>query len=199
MSSDKATQADGNAGRPTPAEITVGIGDQSYRLTYEKAFAFGCSLLEQGRLADAAALFERLEEFADRGPRAFIMQAFCEAAALHFDDCSKPLNTAFEGANQETANSLHNAFVSYHVGIREDAIKSMIELVNEHRDLPTLCLLLGDMLAAASQIPMARNCWSMAVKRDRQNGAVAGVARSRLQRAAEKSSDNDGTSEATSG
>src|SRR5688572_17400943 len=107
---------------PEPVEIEVGIGDKTHRLSYEKAFALGCTLLEKGYVGEAAALFERLEEFTDRGPRAFIMQAFCEAAALHFENCSGPLMEAFDGENQEIAGALHQAFVSYHVGIRQDAI-----------------------------------------------------------------------------
>jgi hypothetical protein len=173
---------------PTPVEIEVGIGDQTHRLSYEKAFALGCNLLEKGQIADAAALFERLEEFTDRGPRAFIMQAFCEAAALHFEDCSRPLVQAFDGENQEIAGVLHNAFVSYHVGIRQDALNAMIELVNRHRDLPSLCLLLGDMLEASNRLPLARKCWSLAVHRDRPGGAVAAVAMQHLRRSTDEPS-----------
>jgi hypothetical protein len=171
---------------PAPVEIEVRIGDQTHRLSYERAFALGCTLLEKGNIADAAALFERLEEFTDRGPRAFIMQAFCEAAALHFDKCTKPLAQVFEGEKQEVAGALHNAFVSYHVGIRRDALNAMVDLVNKHRDLPTLCLLLGDMLETANQLPMARKCWSLAIHRDRPGGAVAAVAMQHLHRSTDK-------------
>jgi hypothetical protein len=165
---------------PAPTEIKVVIDGQPRQLSYEKAFALGCSLLEKGHVVDAAAIFERLEEFPDRGPRAFIMQAFCEAAALHFDKCSQPLTTAFEGEEQALASALHNAFVSYHVGIRQDALKAMAELVNKYREYPTLCLLLGNMLDSADKKPLARKCWSLAVHRDRPGGAVAMVAMRQL-------------------
>jgi hypothetical protein len=167
---------------PQPAEIAITMGGQTHRLGYEKAFALGFELLEKGKLADAAALFERLEEFADRGPRAFIMQAFCEAAALHFDQCSQPLARAFRGDRQAIAGALQSAFVSYHVGIRKDALNSLTELVNTHHELPTLCLLLGDMLETANDLPMARKCWSLAIHRDRPGGAVAAVAMRHLRR-----------------
>jgi hypothetical protein len=153
-------------------------------LRYEPAFARGCKLIEKGADADAAKLFERLEEFADRGPRAFIMQAFCEAAAMHFEECSRPLTEAFAGEKLAIASALHNAFISYHVGIREDALKSMAALVNKYQDLPTLCLLLGDMLETAGRLPMARKCWSLAVHRDREGGEVAAVAMQRLRKRA---------------
>jgi hypothetical protein len=167
---------------PVPVQITVDIGDKTHRLSYERAFALGCSLFESGHVVDAAKLFERLEEFTDRGPRAFIMQAFCEAAAAHYENCSTPLIAVFKGNQLEIASALHNAFISYHVGIRKDAINSMIELVNQHRDLPTLCLLLGNMFMAANERQNARKCWSLAMQRDRPGGAVARVAIRNLRR-----------------
>jgi hypothetical protein len=66
------------------------------------------------------------------------MQSFCEASALRFDECSMLLVVAFEVENQAIAGSLHNAFVSYHVGIRQDGINARIELVNKRRELPAL-------------------------------------------------------------
>jgi hypothetical protein len=58
----------------------------------------------------------------------------------------------------------------------------MVELVNQHRDLPTLCLLLGNMFMAANELQNARKCWSLAVQRDRPGGAVARVAMRYLRR-----------------
>jgi hypothetical protein len=172
---------------PPAAEIDIRIGDKAYRVRYEKAFALGCRLLRQGQAEEASKLFKKLEEFTDRGPRAFIMQAFCEAAALHFDECSKPLAAVFDGESKQIATALHNAFVSYHVGIREDGLKSMADLVNKHKDLPTLCLLLGDMLEAAGRLPMAQKCWSLAVHRDWQGGAVKFEAMRRLRKVSDES------------
>jgi hypothetical protein len=171
---------------PPPAEIEITFGGEVHRLRYEKAFALGCRLVKQGQVEDASKLFERLEHFADRGPRAFIMQAFCEAAALHFDNCSRPLAAAFEGDDQQIAVELQNAFVSYHVGIRDDALKAMAKLVNKYQELPTLCLLLGDMLEAAGKLPMAQKCWSLAVHRDWAGGGVAAAAMLRLHSLSER-------------
>jgi hypothetical protein len=158
------------------AHIEFRLGDRDYRLVYEQAFVFAYNLFEQGHLEAAAQLFERLESIEHRGPRAFIMQAFCEAAALHFDECSKPLVKVFDGDNKSLAADLHNAFISYHVGIREEALNSMVDLVNQHRELPTLCLLLGDMLRAAGELQMAKRCWRRAIQRDAPDGPVAAVA-----------------------
>jgi hypothetical protein len=161
--------------------IEFRLDEKDYRLTYEQAFAFAYALFKQGHIEIAAKLFQRLESVEDRGPRAFIMQAFCEAAALHFDECSKPLVQVFEGEDKSLAADLHNAFISYHVGIREEALNAMIDLVNKHRNLPTLCLLLGDMFRTAGQFEMARKCWRLAIQRDTPNGAIAAVAARYLQ------------------
>jgi hypothetical protein len=163
------------------AHIEFRLGEKDYRLVYGQAFVFAYTLFEQGHVEIAARLFERLESFEDLGPRAFIMQSFCEAAALHFDECSKPLIKIFNGESKSLAADLHNAFISYHVGIREEALNAMVELVNEHRELPTLCLILGDMFRAAGQLEMARKCWHLAIHRDGPNGAVAAVAARHLQ------------------
>jgi hypothetical protein len=178
----KTVDSASKASAPAPVEISIGVGDKTRRLSYEQAFMLGFSLFESGRVVDAAKVFERLEEFTDRGPRAFIMQAFCEAAASHYEDCSTPLIAVFKGERLDIASALHNAFISYHVGIRKDAINSMIDLVNQHRDLPTLCLLLGNMFMGAKELQNARKCWSLAVQRDRPGGAVARVAMSYLRR-----------------
>ncbi|MGD9634723.1 MAG: hypothetical protein AB7G28_07020 [Pirellulales bacterium] len=155
------------------------------RLTYEQAFQLGCVMLNAGNRLDAAKLFACMEEFTDRGPRAFIMQAFCEASAMRFDNCGAALEEAFSG-EKEIATKLQNAFVSYHVGIRKEGVNALIEMVNEHDDLPTICLLLGDMLEQMDQEKMSRKCWSLAVERDREGGAVATVATLRLKKALHK-------------
>lgn len=173
---------------PTSRLITVTINGQPREVTYEQAFSLGCKLLENGDVGPAAKLFERLEEFSDRGPRAFIMQAFCEAAARHFDKCSESLSEVFQGDEREIATALHDVFLSYHVGVRQEALKGMSQLVNKYREYPTLCLLLGNMLQAAGNEAMAQKCWSLAVHRDRPGGSVSNVAMRQLKKASEGSS-----------
>lgn len=175
--------------RPAPVNVDVNIGGKARTISYEQAFALAFALIEHKQYIQAARLFERLEQFADRGPRAFIMQAFCEAAALHFDRCSKPLAAAFQGNSQSLAAELHSVFISYHVGIRQDAITALAELVNRGRELPTLCLLLGDMFKASGKVELARSCWSLAIKRDWPHGSVALVAARRLQSLAKQMAD----------
>lgn len=166
---------------PAPANLVITMGGRVRTVSYEQAFVLAFALIDQKQYEHAARLFERLEKFPDRGPRAFIMQAFCEAAASRFDSCSQPLAATFQGDSQSLAAELHSAFISYHVGIRQEAITALAEIVNRNRELPTVCLLLGDMFQANGKAELARNCWSLAIKRDWPNGSVAIVAARRMQ------------------
>ncbi len=149
--------ADSDAESTLPVDIEIVVDGRPQRLRYDKAFVLACALLENGQTSEAGKLFERLEAFTDRGPRAFIMQAFCEAASMRVEKCGESLSAAFEGEDQKIADALQSAFVSYHVGIRQDALQVMTDLVNAHHNLPTLCLLLGNMLKADEKLPLARN------------------------------------------
>jgi len=171
---------------PAPARLVVKLGGKHLALSYEEAFGLAYALIDKKQFESAARLFERLQQFTDRGPRAFIMQAFCEAASLHFERCSKPLLSTFDGDNRILAAELHSAFISYHVGIRQEAITTLADLVNRNRELPTVCLLLGDMYCAIGNIDMARKCWSLAIKRDWPNGSVAVIAARHMNAVAKK-------------
>jgi hypothetical protein len=161
---------------PAPAEIELTIGEHKHKLRYEQAFALACRLVESGRLDDASKLFDRLEEFTDRGPRAFIMHAFCESAAKHFDVSKDRLDAAFDAEKAQLAAEINDAFVYYHVAGREEGIRMIAELVDKHDTLPTLCLLLGNMLRSRGDAALAKRCWSLAIHRDRPGGAVGAVA-----------------------
>jgi hypothetical protein len=166
---------------PAPAKLDIRFGGKVHAVSYEQAFALAFTLIDHKHFDEAARIFIRLQAITDRGPSALIMQAYCEAAALHFDSCSKPLTAAFHGENRSLAADLHSAFISYHVGIRQDAITALTEIANQHRELPTVCLVLGDMLHATGETNLAGKCWSLAVKRDWPNGSVAIVATRRMQ------------------
>jgi thioredoxin-like negative regulator of GroEL len=187
----RAEGADRTPQSPAPAEIEIKIGGQSKKLTFEQAFVAACSLMERGQLAAASQLFSRLEAFTDRGPRAFIMHAFCECAEKHFDRSQASLDAAFGQDQHNVAVALQDAFVSYHVGIRHEGLQAIAELVDGHENLPTLCLLLGDMLHAKGDEDLAQRCWSLAVHRDRAGGAVAAAALRHLRSFSRQSGPND--------
>jgi hypothetical protein len=166
---------------PAPATIELRIGGEVRQVAYEQAFVAACNLLDHGQHGAASAIFKRLEAFADRGPRAFIMHAFCESAAKHYDVSKAVLDEAFKDGPDGIAARLQDAFVSYHVGIKSEGRSAIAELVDEHRQLPSLCLLLGSILETSGDLSLARRCWTLAVERDRPQGAVAAAAARKLQ------------------
>lgn len=172
-------------GAPAAASIELTVNGQARTLSYEQAFALACGLLENGRVDDASKVFSRLEEFADRGPRAFVMHAFCESAGKHFDASKDLLDAAFEGEDARLAGAINDAFVYYHVAGRQEGMRMIGELIDKHDHLPTLCLLLGNLVNAAGNAALAKRCWSLAVHRDRKGGAVAAVAMRHLRQAEE--------------
>lgn len=165
---------------PAPATIELRIGGELRQLAYEQAFVAACSLLDHGQVDAASTIFERLEAFRDRGPRAFIMHAFCESAAKHYDNCKAVLDEAFKDGPEGVANRLQDAFVSYHVGIKAEGRQAMAELVDEQQHLPTLCLIMGNILQSSGDLTLARRCWNLAIERDRPQGAVAAAANDKL-------------------
>ena len=180
MGNDDVEPAELAARTPAPAEIELRINGKAHQLSYERAFVLACSLMEKGGFADASKIFLRLEEFADRGPRAFILHAFCECASRQFDDSQLLLEMAFPGSDDDTATILQDAFVSCHVGIRQDGVKAIAELVDKQPQLPSLCLLLGILLEKGENHKLAKRCWTLAIRRDRPDGAVAAEATRRL-------------------
>lgn len=170
---------------PEPATVRIKVDGEECLFTYEQAYVVACSLLEKGKPADAAKLFHQLEEFTDRGPRALIMGAFCDAASRDYGACSARLSEAFGGEDLAISSALHDAFISINVGIRQEGIQSLAKLVDEHKNLPTLSLLLGDILAKSENFSLARRCWTMAVQRDRPGGAVAAAAARQLKKYAQ--------------
>lgn len=164
---------------PTPVEIDLLVNGESRTFTFEDAFSFGCSLLKKGMPEQAAFVFEKLQQFSDRGPRAGIMRAFCESARKNFVECNEALTETLPDDAGDLANMLHEAFVYYHVVSRKEALQQLANLANEHHELPTLCLLLGELLESENPA-LAVRCWKLAVRRDRPGGAVAQVARKRI-------------------
>jgi hypothetical protein len=169
---------------PAPATIELRIGGELRQVAYEQAFVAACSLLDHGQHEAASAIFKRLEAFTDRGPRAFIMHAFCESAAKNYDACQAALDEAFKDRPEGIVSQLQDAFVSYHVGIKAEGRQALAELVDQQQHLPTLCLIMGNMLKASGDLTLARRCWTFAIERDRPQGAVAAAAESKLRHTA---------------
>jgi hypothetical protein len=64
--------------------------------------------------------------------------------------------------------------------MRWDAARELVGVVNERTDLPSLCLLMGDLFASLGKTRKAILCWQLAMKRDMNGGLVANAAKEEL-------------------
>ena len=179
-----------SSANPRETLYTFKLGGRKLSLSYARAFALGDSLFGFARLKEAAVVFKALSRRSDRGPRAKIMLAQCEAGLKHFEACSEILEAAFEGESKPIAEELHSAFVFQKLGFRDDAIRALGNLSVKFEGLPTLCLVLGDLFAEKGNHKKATTCWRLAIKRDLLRGGVAMSARRRL-KAIVKGTSND--------
>src|SRR4029078_5040185 len=125
----------------------------------------GHKLLKQGQCASAAAIFVELARVPDCGPRAYIMLALAQAGLSHYSTAfsllqKTPCLQASLGA------ALYDVIVQSRMGFKDDAIQDLLAIVNEHKQMLTSCLWLGDLLAARNQVDNAVKCWRLAVNRD---------------------------------
>lgn len=158
------------------------IGDKSRDFTYSEAFTLGHSLIRSKKFQPAAAIFKRLIEVPEHGPRAHIMLAICMAGLSNYQEARSILDGAFQESDRPLAGAIHDVIVQSRMGFKDGAVKDLLELVNTHKELPTLSLWLGDMLADNRQTAKAMECWKLAINRDRQEGSVALAARDQMQR-----------------
>ena len=164
----------------TSAKYKFDVSGKSLTLDFPHAFALGDMLLQAGQLEAARSVFEALSAVNDRGPRARIMLARCQAGLSNFTGCSATLQAAFEGEKEPIAENLHSAFVFIALGLRDDAIQGLGTLAMRFENYPTICLLLGDLFAKQGDRKKARDCWNLAIRRDQLRGGVALSASRRL-------------------
>ena len=92
------------------------------------------------------------------------------------------LNLSFPEEKRPVADRLHDAFAYHGLGVKTDTLQELISLSNEYKDLPTVCLILGDIFAEVKNLRQAALCWKLAVQRDGKEGIVAQAAREVLRR-----------------
>jgi thioredoxin-like negative regulator of GroEL len=176
--------------RKTKFEVTVNddgtftarMGRKKRRVAYEEAFSFGHSLMEAGHYEHALRMFSALARTPNRGFRARVMQARCQAELEEFEACNEILKNVFENEEKPVAEELQSAFVYHKLGMTREAMRELRNVVKEHKDLPTACLFLGDLFQEAGSLRKATYCWKLAAQRDRRGGAVAKAAQKQLRR-----------------
>jgi thioredoxin-like negative regulator of GroEL len=166
--------------RGTEDKLIVQRGEKKAELTYPQLFSLGHSLFQGNRFHEARDVFAALARIRSRGPRAKIMLARCIAEIESFEACKEILDTIFEGEEPPVAEDLQGAFVFHVMGMRDDAIREMVNIVKQHPDYPTALLYLGDLYLEKGNHAKAVYCWKLAIKRDRRGGAVGITARKQL-------------------
>jgi hypothetical protein len=158
--------------------LNVRAGDKTHSLDFCQAFRFGYTLLRTRKLKEACQVFEAMTHAEASGRPATIMLAYCKAGLKDYAASSALLCQLFAEENDRgKADQLHTAFVYMSVGMWADAIEELAALAHECPELPSVCLLLGDLFALQHKRTKAILCWRMAAKRDHDGGAITAVAR----------------------
>ncbi len=166
---------------PRPISFSVKRNGAKLQLSYQQLFEAGYRLLLAKKYHDSAEVFRLLSQVQDRGPRAHLLLAFCQAQSGDYKSCSQTLSQAFEGDPSNLDTKLHGAFVYWACGLLVDARHEWEVVIRECPQLPTLSLLLGDLLAQAGNRRLPPVLWKMAAQNDRRDGAVGLIARRELQ------------------
>jgi tetratricopeptide (TPR) repeat protein len=166
----------------TPAtreyHLNVHAAGKNYNLDFRQAFRFGYTLLRTRKFKDAAQIFEAMAHAAAPGRLATIMLAYCRAGLKDYAASNALLCQLFaEESERVKADQLHAAFVYMSVGMWTDAIEELTALARQYPELPSVCLLLGDLFALQHKRTKAVLCWRMAAKRDHDGGAITAVVR----------------------
>lgn len=171
-----------NSLHPTPCPKTYRVLRNGRELTfsYQQLFDAGYRYLLAEDYSESSRIFELLTHVSDRGPRAHILLAFCQAQLRAYTACSQTLNKAFDSDRTGLETKLHGAFVFWACGLLIDARIELEAVIQENPQLPTLSLLLADLLARAGNQKQPPRLWRSAVQNDRRDGAVGLIARREL-------------------
>lgn len=173
--------ASSNAPRFEAKFITLRRQGKDERLSYSQAFAFGHTLLRRERAEAARTIFQHLTRLRPEDRPAKIMLARCQARLKDYAACKRLLDSLFEGELQPIAERLHTALVYRAVGFYPEARKELSDIVKSRPELPTPCLVLGDLYEKVGRRDLAEQTWSLAATRDHEGGAVANSVQTQLQ------------------
>lgn len=160
--------------------VHVRVGAKTYKLSLPRAFLVAHEFMRSKHYEAASRVCEALVQSGALGPRAAILLARCRAGLKDYSACNELLRTALAAADIPTADALHTAFVYANLGMRSEAIRELARVAHDRPDLPTVCLLLGDVFATLGEKDQAGRCWRLAIQRDTRNGSVARAAQKGL-------------------
>ena len=165
---------------PENGRVPVRLGDRTYSLNPQRAFFDGYCLMRAGQYEEAAMIFNAISAAGAYPRPSAIMLARCKAGLHDYEACLELLRGALAGEPEEVADMLHTAFVYDAEGMLTDAIRELVYLARVRPDLPTPCLLLGDLFTRVGMQSNAARSWKLAIERDNAGGAVDAAARKRL-------------------
>jgi tetratricopeptide (TPR) repeat protein len=166
--------------------IRLQSGDKKLLITAEQAYTMAHNLLRSRRYEAAAELLEAVASTGEANPRVNILLACCKAGMKDYMGCNELLHKVLDADNEKAAESLQAAFIFDRVGMKKDAIRELLQVADDHPELPTVCLLLGDLMAAIGNEKNAAKCWRLAAKRDQERGYVARAAKNSLSKLLDK-------------
>lgn len=159
---------------PKPASFTIRRGDRCEQWSFETLFDYGHRLLLKGKYEVGASVFAQLATSQDRGPGAHVLLAWCHAMRDDYSGSSATLHRALPREKYgDVASRLHDLFVLWRVGLFLDVKNELTQLASAHPELPSLCLLLGDLLKACGADKLSRCFYRRAIELDHPDGAIS--------------------------
>jgi hypothetical protein len=162
-------------------KFALEIGKQRHELTFEETFAYGHAFLKSKESAVAAGIFKTLLKSRGVDRSVMVMLALCEAEMDCFESCQQTLGDAFVGRDEPLVERLLSAFVYYKLGMPAEVVRELTVIGTDRRDLPVICLVLGDVFQRMRRSDEASSWWKRAIRRDEQGGPVAVTAQGELE------------------
>lgn len=164
-------------------DLLVTRNGRKQRLSYQVVFGLAHRMWCVGDYAGAKKVFAELNTFSDRGPRAAIFLAHCHGMLGDYAACSMVLHNALPKDDyNDTAVRLHDAFVFWKVGLYLDVKQLLKSLALEHVELPSLSLILAELLLNTGARRQSAHFLRQAIQNDNPSGAIRLAADATLKR-----------------
>jgi predicted negative regulator of RcsB-dependent stress response len=160
--------------------VRLQIGSKTHHVSLKRAYALAHSLLKSKENEAATRILDAIAIAGRYASRTALMRARCKVGMKDYDACKTLLQKLIPEDKSHIVDQLQAAFVYDALGMRLDAARELVGVVNERTDLPSLCLLMGDLFASLGKTHKAILCWQLAMKRDTNGGLVANAAKEEL-------------------
>jgi hypothetical protein len=178
MIQSSANHQDLNSQTPV---FAVRRNGRNVTLTFPQLFATGYRVWQKGDYKTAKEIFKELHSVDDGGPRAHIFLAHCLVMEGDYAGCSSVFHRALpKDKFGDAASRLHDIFVLWKVGLFVDVKEGLQSLVIDFPWLPTLSLMLAELLHRSGAEVLSEKYLRRAIHYDRPEGGVALAAKSFL-------------------